>query len=105
MRHMNQRDINPQNHPINSAEAQTGHTRPALDDLAPVQVFNQPRHNLLRLAEVMRRTAIGRTSIYQMIKLNTFPRPVKVGSASLWIDVEISDWITQLMAARGQSSQ
>jgi prophage regulatory protein len=47
---------------------------------------------------------MGRTAVYELIKAGKFPRPVKVGAASAWIDVEITRWIEQLAANRGTST-
>lgn len=85
----------PTHHQINPAEKQTGH---ASVDSPPFEAG----HTLLRLSQVIKRTSIGRTLIYQLIKEGAFPRPLKVGSASLWVDQEISDWIMQLMAIRSE---
>jgi len=50
----------------------------------------------------MKRTAIGRTKVYELIKSNEFPQPVKVCGASRWVSGEISDWIQSLMSKRKQ---
>lgn len=59
---------------------------------------------LIRLPAVKQRVGMGRTAVYELIKAGKFPRPVKVGSASAWIDVEITRWIEQLAASRGESN-
>jgi prophage regulatory protein len=87
-------------HQINLAEEQTGH---ASVDPHPFAA-GQSGPALLRLSQVLKRTSLGRTYIYQLIKEGAFPRPVKVGSASLWVDQEISGWIVQLMANRGDGA-
>jgi prophage regulatory protein len=56
--------------------------------------------SLLRCPAVLKRTAMGRTALYALIKAGKFPAPVKVGGASAWVDVEISRWIEGLMLAR-----
>ena len=43
-----------------------------------------PTRQILRLPAVMSRTGMGRSWIYREIKLNRFPRPVKIGRASGW---------------------
>ena len=55
---------------------------------------------LLRLPAVQESVGMGRTAVYEMIKAGKFPRPVKVGTASAWIDVEVTRWIEQLAASR-----
>ena len=59
---------------------------------------------LIRLPAVQKRVGMGRTAVYELIKAGKFPRPVKVGAASAWIDVEITRWIEQLAASRGEST-
>ena len=59
---------------------------------------------LIRLPAVQERVGMGRTAVYELIKAGKFPRPVKVGAASAWIDVEITRWIEQLAASRGTST-
>jgi prophage regulatory protein len=55
---------------------------------------------LIRFAAVQERVSMGRTAVYELIKAGKFPRPVKVGAASAWIDVEITRWIQELAAKR-----
>lgn len=55
---------------------------------------------LISLIDVMERVALKRTSIYQLIKTKQFPAPVKIQRASRWVDIEISDWITNQMSKR-----
>lgn len=59
---------------------------------------------LIRLPAVQERVGMGRTAVYELIKAGKFPRPVKVGAASAWIDIEITRWIEQLAASRGETS-
>lgn len=55
---------------------------------------------LISLTEVMNRVALKRTSIYELIKTQGFPAPVKIQRASRWVDIEISDWIRAQMSKR-----
>jgi prophage regulatory protein len=55
---------------------------------------------LISLVDVMARVALKRTSIYQLIKTQEFPAPVKIQRASRWVDVEVSDWIRNQMSKR-----
>jgi prophage regulatory protein len=52
--------------------------------------------DLLRLPEVMRRSGLGRTSIYERIKRKEFPEPIPLGSNSrivAWPSSDIDAWI------------
>lgn len=59
---------------------------------------------LIRSPAVLERVSMGRTAVYELIKAGKFPRPVKVGAASAWIDIEITRWIQELAAKRDRSS-
>ena len=59
---------------------------------------------LIRFPAVQERVSMGRTAVYELIKAGKFPRPVKVGAASAWIDVEITRWIQELAARRDTSN-
>ena len=55
---------------------------------------------LLTRAEVERRTALGRSAIYAMMRSGEFPEPLRVGKAAVrWSLREIEAWI----AARPRS--
>lgn len=56
--------------------------------------------SLLRLAGVLKRVALKKSSLYERIREGSFPAPIKVGSAAVWFDVEINDWMEAKAAAR-----
>jgi len=72
---------------------------------------NEPSSNmdhpytLLTIAEVIKIAGIKRTMIYELVKSQSFPAPVKVGGASRWVLCEISLWIQGLMQQRNGSAQ
>ena len=74
------------------------------DELATQRDNSLGDARLIRLPAVQERVGMGRTAVYELIKAGKFPRPVKVGSASAWIDVEITHWIEQLAANRSVAS-
>jgi prophage regulatory protein len=55
-------------------------------------------NRLIRLPEVMRRVGMARPTVYRAIKEGRFPEPVKVGSASMWVEREIEAWIRERIA-------
>jgi len=56
---------------------------------------------ILRLREVERRTGRSRSNIYALAAQGRFPKPVKLGpGASGWIEEEIEEHISELIAAR-----
>jgi prophage regulatory protein len=50
---------------------------------------------LLRIPQVIERVGIKKTVIYDRMKAGTFPRPVKLGSASAWPENVIENWIAE----------
>jgi prophage regulatory protein len=67
---------------------------------APDNDDNGLAPRLISLTDVMERVALKRTSIYQLIKTQEFPAPVKIQRASRWVDIEVSDWIRAQMSKR-----
>lgn len=53
--------------------------------------------SVLRLPEVRRRTGLGRTTIYNLVKSGSFPAPVELpGKRIAWPSDDVTDWINQL---------
>ena len=55
--------------------------------------------SILRLPEVIDRTGLSRSSIYQRISDGTFPAPVVLGSGARavgWRETDIDQWIDAL---------
>ena len=51
---------------------------------------------LIKRIEVESRTGLGRSSMYEQIKEERFPKPIKIGQRSVaWIESEIDDWIKE----------
>ncbi|KJM64907.1 dipicolinate synthase [Pluralibacter gergoviae] len=61
-------------------------------------------HSLIKMPEVMRRTANGKSWIYKLIAQGRFPKPVKIGSRSIaFVESEVDEWINQRIAeSRGE---
>lgn len=56
---------------------------------------------LLRLPQVIERTSLRRSTIYEMMRDGSFPKPVKLNLRSNgWIESEITDWVTARIADR-----
>ncbi|MFA4892697.1 helix-turn-helix transcriptional regulator [Brevundimonas sp.] len=57
---------------------------------------------LLRLPQVIERTSLRRSTIYEMMGKGSFPKPVKLNLRSNgWLENEISDWLKSRIAERG----
>lgn len=55
--------------------------------------------SLLRLPQVIGRTGLCRTAIYESIKAGEFPRPVKLGARAVaWPSSQINSWIERRIA-------
>jgi prophage regulatory protein len=51
---------------------------------------------LTRLASVMERCALGRSSIYAGVKAGTFPAPVRLSARAVgWREEEIDRWVSE----------
>ncbi|MDN6857238.1 MULTISPECIES: helix-turn-helix transcriptional regulator [unclassified Pseudomonas] len=53
----------------------------------------RPLDRLIKIEEVMQQIGMGRTKLYDMIQLEEFPAPVKLGRYSRWSQLEVQDWI------------
>lgn len=49
---------------------------------------------ILKLKEVMSKTALGRSTLYHLLKTAGFPKPVPLGSRAVgWLESEVEGWI------------
>jgi prophage regulatory protein len=56
---------------------------------------------LLRLPEVMRRTALSRAAIYRGMRTGTFPLSLPTGARTVaWIEAEVDEYIARQIANR-----
>ena len=55
---------------------------------------------VLRLPEVLNRVGLRKTAIYKLIRAGAFPRPMKLGRVSGWLEHEIEAWIQARAAER-----
>jgi prophage regulatory protein len=62
--------------------------------------------SLWRIPRVEAETGYKRSSIYRLVKLGRFPRPIKMGErASAWLDVEVRGWIaSRIELSRGAAA-
>lgn len=57
-------------------------------------------HTILRLPTVKARTGLSRCTIYLRVSEDSFPAPVSLGGRAVgWIEVEVSDWLSQQIEA------
>lgn len=63
---------------------------------------NDRSRRILRFESVSEKVGLKRSAIYQRIREGTFPKQVKVGRASCWIEAEVDAWIdAQIAQNRG----
>ncbi|MCA9182826.1 MAG: AlpA family transcriptional regulator [Planctomycetales bacterium] len=56
---------------------------------------------LIRLPQVKSMVGLGRSSIYDKIKRGEFPKQIKLGRSSGWVEAEVQLWISeQIQASR-----
>ena len=60
---------------------------------------------IIRLPQVKAMVGLGTTAIYDKMKNSDFPRQIKLGRLSGWVESEIQAWINkQIMASRPESA-
>jgi len=61
-----------------------------------------PIGRLLRLEDVCKNVGLSKTKIYRSIKNDVlpFPKPIKIGKASRWLEGEIVEWKQAIAAAQ-----
>ena len=50
---------------------------------------------LIRLPQVKTMVGLGTTAVYDKINKGEFPRPIKLGRSSRWVESEVQAWIFQ----------
>lgn len=55
---------------------------------------------LIRLAEVLHKVGLCKTTVYMLIAARKFPAPIKIGRTSVWPEIEIDEWISTVLTKR-----
>ena len=56
---------------------------------------------LIKLKEVIEKTSLGRSTIYEFMTKGTFPKQVSLGAKSVaWLESEVDDWIMEKVEGR-----
>ncbi len=56
---------------------------------------------LIKLKEVIQKTSLGRSTIYEFMTKGTFPKQVSLGAKSVaWLESEVDDWIMDRIGER-----
>ena len=62
--------------------------------------MNKPLDRLIKIEDVLEQVGCGRSKLYDMIQLEEFPAPVKLGRYSRWSQIEVQGWIEQMKRKR-----
>ena len=56
---------------------------------------------LIKLKEVIQKTSLGRSTIYEFMTDGRFPKQVSLGAKSVaWLESEVDDWIMDRLGER-----
>lgn len=53
---------------------------------------------LFGMKDLQSRVSLSRTTIYRMMQTGTFPKPVRVGKRSMWLESNIEAWIASAIS-------
>lgn len=54
----------------------------------------------LRIRQVLALVPVSRPTIYRMMERGEFPKALRIGSSSLWVESEINKWMNDKVAER-----
>lgn len=67
-----------------------------------IQPGQVPALRMERMADLQGRVGLKKSQLFQLIKDGEFPKPVKVGRASLFVSAEVDAWLSErIRQARG----
>jgi prophage regulatory protein len=53
----------------------------------------------MRIQEVLQRTSLSRSTVYQYIEIGLFPQQIKVGKRAVcWLESDVTEWIEERVA-------
>lgn len=57
--------------------------------------------NYLSLPQVLAKLPVSKAMLYKLIATQNFPRPIKIGTRSVWVESAVDTWVaTQSQAVR-----
>jgi len=69
----------------------------------PSNERTNPPIRLLRISEVVARTGLGRSTIYEWSADGRFPAPVRLpGRVSRWVEAELDEWLRKWLEESGR---
>lgn len=74
------------------------------ENAKPTNVVEFPaNHRLMRIRAVIEMTGISKSYVYQLVRDNEFPKPVKLtkgAKAVAWVEAEVQAWVNSRIADR-----
>ena len=62
-------------------------------------------HRLIRLPEVLYRTGMSRSALYNHVAQGLFPAQIKLNRTTVWLESDVDAWIEALLASRGHPGE
>lgn len=62
-------------------------------------------NKIIRLPQVRGMVGLGTTAIYDKMKKNDFPKQIKIGRLSGWVESEVQAWINERIRASRQEAE
>lgn len=59
-----------------------------------------PRIQLLSAKQIAAQLSVSRPTVYTLMRDHDFPKPIKIGSRSLWYEHEVEAWVQSRSGAR-----
>jgi prophage regulatory protein len=76
-------------------------TENSCNNIANEQTTQNQELRLLNLKDVLLRTKLSKSTIYQLIKDNAFPKPIKITTRRVaWLTHEVDCWVSARSNAR-----
>lgn len=61
---------------------------------------------VLRIKAVLEKTGLGKTTLYKLIGIGSFPSPIPLGERIVgWLESEVDNWIAACLSKRTQISE
>ena len=56
---------------------------------------------IIKLKEVLNKTGLGRSTLYNLINVSGFPKPIPLGLRAVgWLESEVEGWINKRVHSR-----
>jgi len=61
---------------------------------------------IMRLKEIIEKTGLSRSTIYNLISQGRFPKQIELGARSVgWVDAEIDEWLETKVVHRNAQQE